>query len=129
MDWIIWIVNILVVSILFGFIIFYRIDQREKWVFFFALMVKILSGILISFIYLHYFNGGDSWLYFKEAEKLSFLVSDNQIRSIDIFLNNQDWQNIKSSLSFSNEPRALFFTKIVYLLFLITAGNFWILLC
>ena len=64
------------------FIAFYyqiaKIKEHEEYIYFTpGLIVKIFGGLLITFIYLFYYHGGDTLSYFHSAKALSNLFFKN----------------------------------------------------
>jgi len=127
MGWFVQFASIFLIIILIGSFGFRRVSKPERLLFFSAAILKIVAGMVICYVYLKFFDGGDSWRYFIEAEKIFGLYKDNHLSIVDFFFNNSYLKEADFALAFSNEPRALFFTKIVFLLFLVSGGNFWVL--
>ena len=84
-------------------------------VFWFGLVFKLLMGVLLGLIYLYYYDGADTWLYFQGALELS--------ESFGL----GDTGNLSPSLmDFLNRPRAMFFTRITAFLSMFGFKNYWI---
>ncbi|MEQ8924808.1 MAG: hypothetical protein RLO81_03280, partial [Fulvivirga sp.] len=88
-----------------------------------GLALKIISGILLGWLYMYYYGYGDTLTYFKEAAQLADLALTSPTNYLN-FLNTSSEQVYKSQ--FVYEPRALFFTKITSVFCLVSANNYWI---
>ena len=95
----------------------------KKWrgdlhpiLFFSALTLKLFAGLLLGYIFLHYYGGGDTWFLFEEARDLARLPSETYV---DMLFSVSDYE-------VSTRPRVLFFAKFLSLLLPITNGSYWI---
>jgi hypothetical protein len=96
-------------------------------VFWPAITVKIFSGFLIGWIYLYYYQGGDTFQYFEDGVHLSKLAL-SQFGDYLRFLWNGDYPPILQSLHYSDE-RAIFFDKLTSVINIITDDNYWLTAC
>jgi len=74
------------------------------------LCLKIFAGVALGLIYDTYYQGGDTWNYHHDA----LLLMDNPL------------QQEMEIMRFQDEPRALFFSRIVACFHWLTNGNYWI---
>jgi hypothetical protein len=90
--------------------------QRDRWIFFCGALVKICAGISLGHIFMNYYNGGDTFLYFLEAKSLisgSFSEWISFLKTPDV-------------TKFSGQPRAELFAKMVSVVAQLTQGDYWI---
>ncbi len=115
---------------LIGFLLFafrkWYVHPNEKTVFVISGFLKITAGLLLGYIYLNHFEGSDTRLYYEEATKIAEYASETRQSVFDILFSNSE-NGIHPQSSFSGQPRAIFFTKIVYLFYWITGGSFWLI--
>lgn len=118
------IVACLNVAILWGILI--KVGRQEsgasRLLFWSAAIIKLTSGLLLGFIYLNYYDG-DTFVYFHDATKLTFVARTHFVRYVHLLLGAQD--PVLATLIYS-QPRALFMVKLVSLVNLISFDNYWI---
>lgn len=89
-----------------------------------ALVLKAFGGIGLGLLYRHYYAGGDTFHYFQEAVTLTTHFRESAVSYFRfIFFNEGD---IASEMRYLGQPRALFFTKLVSIINLITNDNYWL---
>ncbi len=99
--------------------------SKEKRIFIAAFIFKIFCGLLLSYFYLHYFEGGDSLTYFNEAKRIDSYSQENEASFFEIIFDSNHQVFEKSS--YKGQPRALLFTKIIYAIYLVTNGSYWLI--
>lgn len=87
-----------------------------------ALALKLFAGICLGLMYLHYFPGGDTFVYFDDAAKLAALAWKDPSSYFNILFFTRGVESASLALL---EPRALFFTKLTSVVSLITGNNYW----
>ena len=126
-SWLIFVINIL----LLGYIIW--LFYQKSWhlplkLFFFpALSVKLCAGILLGILYKWYFEGGDTLNYFHDAGVLSAPAAGNLFLYIKSLFASTLAEGLPNGLNFINQPRALFFSKILSFFSFITHHNYWLI--
>jgi hypothetical protein len=85
-----------------------------------------MSGVALGIIYKYYYEGGDTFQYFKDAGILARHVIENPSKTTDIFFNTLSITDICREISYADQPRALFFSKIIVVFYLLTGGNYWL---
>ncbi len=100
-------------------------SKENRYVFVVGITFKIVSGLLLSYLYLNYFEGGDSLTYFQEAKRLAEYVEASDIHSFRLLFSTEN--NAFDQSIFQREPRALLFSKIIYLLYNLSGGSFWLI--
>jgi hypothetical protein len=115
-------------AVLLGLIIYFFIktNRNDPWVIS-ALLFKIASGIVLGIVYKYYYEGGDTLQYFKDAGILAGHLIENPSTLPDILFNTLNITDISRHISYADQPRALFFTKIVFVFYLISGGNYWLI--
>jgi len=125
------IITILNAGLLTTLIIFFYKQyalRSETRLFILALIVKATLGIALGVIYKYQFGDGDLLHYYHQSKIMVNYYFGNDIEVHDVLFENEDAQPLLKKLSFENQPRALLFLKIVYLIYLVTAGNFWMMI-
>lgn len=102
-------------------------NEGTKRLFVASLAVKLIAGLALGLIYTFFYAGGDSWLYFSEAQKIDFLCQTEGVSVYPFLSGSEIASGIHQSLIFRNQPSALFFNKVVYLIYLFSWGNFWMI--
>ena len=93
--------------------------------FFPALALKLAAGIAVGFLYFHHYGGGDT-LQFDGAAHL-VTGSVKTIHGWFLFLFHSDLSFLSGPVpQVLQEPRSLFFIKILSLLYLLTGGSYWL---
>lgn len=87
-----------------------------------ALGIKILCGWLVGVLYLYYYDGGDTWNYFKDGVTLGRLFQES---GKDYALSWVDASYLPSSLTYLNQPRAMLMSHLVSLGCIVTQNNYW----
>ncbi|MCG8310399.1 MAG: hypothetical protein MI975_23610 [Cytophagales bacterium] len=118
------IVSILVILFFLFYLI--KIDHFRK-VDGIALVLKIGAGILLGLIYKYYYGGGDTFQYFKEAGTIASFFLDHPQKVIDIYFHTEKLEELRRTLIFDLQPRALFFSKVISVFYLVSGGNYWII--
>jgi len=92
-----------------------------------ALFLKITAGIVLGLLYKFYYNGGDTFLYYKEAATIAHYFMDHPGQFFQIFFRTIEIPELKNIIVFHDQPRALLFSKIVSVFYLFSGGNYWII--
>jgi len=92
-----------------------------------GLALKLLSGILLGFIYKYHYDGGDTFQYFEEASLIVNFIKIHPDKFFDVIFNASQIPELTKHLAYADQPRALFFTKIIIPLFFFSGGHYWIL--
>ena len=90
-----------------------------------ALKVKILAGIGLGVLYVFHYQGGDTLQFFAEAATIANYLIDHPADMFSIYFQTEQATELWNQLVYTNEPRALFFSKITSFFYLITGGNYW----
>lgn len=104
---------------------FIKNHRNDPWVIG-ALVFKIASGIALGLVYKFYYKGGDTWQYFHDAGILAGYFIENPSSIIRVLFDTTSIAEISLNISYADQPRALFFTKIVAVFYLTTGGNYWL---
>ena len=91
--------------------------------FFPMLCYKIFLGWLLGWLYLGYYDGGDTFVYFQNARLLSqLLIEDTGAYFRTLFGSEQ-----LATLTLNEQPRALFFAKIASILSVCSLNSYWLI--
>ena len=101
-----------------------KAKTRLKKYFYPALGFKLACGFALGNIYLLYYQGGDTFTHFQQAELLGKQAFSN-------------WQNFKNIMLLGNyanlegfyysiQPQSAFFCKLIALVNLLTGNNYWL---
>jgi hypothetical protein len=100
-------------------------DKRYEKHFYLSLGFKLSAGLGVGLLYWYHYRNGDT-LQFDEAAHL-ILGSVRTIKGWFLFLFHSDLSFLGSSgPPLLEEPRSLFFVKILSLIYLITGGSYWL---
>lgn len=77
-----------------------------------ALGYKILAGWALGWLYMAYYEGGDTWVYYQNAQVLSNLFSASFTDYLDALAGKHEL----AGLTLADQPRAIFFAKWASLL-------------
>jgi hypothetical protein len=90
-----------------------------------ALFFKLGAGIVLGLMYRYYYQGGDTYIFFRDAKQLSGLFRSDAMAYIQFLWSGNESHAIWASLS-EIQPRSLFFTKIISVITVLTFDNYWI---
>ncbi len=111
-----WIVNIAIIAIAAG--LYYKQYNHglSVWIFGSALIMKLIAGMMVGWIFYNYYQSGDTILFFEESKKIASLPWSEYVETL----------RAPSTYLTSNRPRVLFFTKLLSFFTLITGGSYWL---
>ncbi len=88
-----------------------------------GLILKIVSGAILGVVYYYHYGYGDTLTYFKKGTELANILSKDGFAYVDFLLGSSP--EIFDS-GYQNQPRALFFIKVVSVFSFLSGGNYWI---
>lgn len=108
--------------VLLSFLLFRSIGKGElsSW-FITGLIFKILAGLAVGILYFYIYEYGDTILYYTDASSLAEIAYHAPLEYFNILVGNADL-----TLHYSNNPRALFFVKLISPVLIISGKNYWI---
>jgi hypothetical protein len=115
------IVALLIVSFLMG----KRADLTMHKFFWPALLLKIICGLALGLLYIHYYAGGDTISYFEDASNIGALLREDVGEYFRFLLKGDNTFALWSKLHYP-EPRALFLSKIASVFTWATGNNYWV---
>ncbi|GAA0893844.1 hypothetical protein GCM10009122_35240 [Fulvivirga kasyanovii] len=124
MNWLIYIFDVAVLFLLAWLLMRKYEGSPLKKVFVPALLLKLMAGIMLGLLYTSYYSGGDTWVYHQEAVKLTTLFDNNAADYFKFLLFSQG--DVLGSMQYHGQPRALFMVKVLSVVNLITADNYWL---
>lgn len=102
-----------------------RSIRRDKWALW-GLFAKLIFGVFFGVIYQFHYQAGDTLQYFHDAGVLLNLAFQGDAGYFRIFFDTAHVDEIAGKIAYLEQPRALFFTKIVVLFYFLGGGNYWI---
>jgi hypothetical protein len=93
--------------------------QPDSSIFYISVLLKLAAGISLGLIYQEYYWGGDTFQFYENGKSLAALPL-------------KDWWHTMGLAEpgfYTNQPRAILFTKIVSAFILLTKGDYWIVGC
>lgn len=124
---IVWIFNVLLLSGLCFWLYKTSSDNPLKPYFFPALLLKLSAGILVGLLYKFYYNQqGDTFSLFHLASFLSGLLPDQFENYLKILFLNEFDPKSKTIFFVWNQPRAMYFIKILSVVNIFTGSNYWL---
>jgi len=92
-----------------------------------AILLKILSGLLVGMLFKYFYDGGDTFSYFDEGLRISDYAWQHPENAFRIFYGTDQISDLAVLLQYQHQPRALFFSKIVAIVHLLTHANYWLM--
>ncbi len=124
---IVWIVNSLLLSIWCFVLLRWRVPSSLRPFLIPGMIFKVIAGILLGLLYQFYYKEeGDTFFLFNLASYLSELLPGRPKDFFNILLFNNFDAESKTFFFVWNQPRALFFVKILALINSITQSNYWL---
>jgi len=121
-------VNIVLLSALMLGVYWFSASKSELSKYYWpGLILKLIAGVSLGLLYSIYYSGGDTWTFFREAIKLGNVAFNSFEALIDIYF--KDDYSLITDYSYSLQPRAAFFTKILAPLTIVTGNNYWLTSC
>jgi hypothetical protein len=91
-----------------------------------ALIVKILAGFTLAWLYLYHYQQGDTFLFFRDANQLANMAKKNALHYAEFLWSASAHPEFFNGLTYTTD-RALFFTKLLSLLSLATQQQYlWV---
>jgi hypothetical protein len=120
------IVNILILATV-PYMIWKRQDAPLRPFFWPAYIMKVAAGITLGVIYLYYYKSGDTIGYFEDGVKLVAMARGDVPAFLKMLVSSDV---LPESQGFSMQaPRAIFFTKLVSVVMLLSGPDYWITAC
>lgn len=115
-------------SLFIYFIIkFYQSQQRSLQIYFWpGLAIKLVGGVSLGFIYTYYYSVGDTFGYFKDAQKVVELFFFNPGEYLKFLLLGNETYPIAQEL-INVQERSLFLVKILSMVSLFAFNNYYII--
>ncbi|MEM7549981.1 MAG: hypothetical protein AAF363_09910 [Bacteroidota bacterium] len=90
-------------------------------------ILKIVFSISLGLVYIFYYEGGDTLSFHQDAHNFSSYLKAYPNHFFDIYFNTASIPLLEEHLIYSsNEPRALFFSKVLSFIYLFTNSSYWI---
>jgi hypothetical protein len=102
-----------------------KMDLRK--VAFPALILKIAAGLLLGIVFKFLYGGGDTFSYYREGLRIADYIRMHPQAVFRVLNHTDQVRDLGITLSFGGQPRALFFSKIVALVHIITHSGYWLM--
>lgn len=113
------------VLIALSFLLWKHESSSIKIFFWPALLLKALSGMALGWLYMYYYQLGDTISYFNDASTIAGLARTDLLLYFDFLWNSNESFQVWSQLIYQ-QPRALFLSKVASLFCLVSQDNYWI---
>lgn len=90
-----------------------------------ALLVKLACGLLLGWLYLHVFGGGDTFRFFSDGVRLARVAQFHTATYLSFLWDSNDSFAVWHQLVFT-EPRSLFYTKMLSIVCLAAGNSYWL---
>jgi hypothetical protein len=90
-----------------------------------ALLVKIVAGFAVGWLYFNHYQQGDTIIYWQDGKAIARMIMQEPSNALDFYFRDAT----ESQLVANDKPRSLFFVKMVGIAALACAGNYWIMAC
>jgi len=121
---IVFIANVLILFAI-AFMVWKKDSSPFRFYYWPGLSLRVASGIAMGMLYKSYYGFGDTLGYDSDAMRLALLAGSDFGRYINVMWDMSAEPTLAEDLVI-HDPRALFFTKWISLLYLITSGNYWL---
>ncbi len=108
-----------------AFSIFFIYKNRTDRLLIAAFLMKIAASILLGIIYKYHYQGGDTFVYYHESGTIAQFVWSDPMEHQGFYFSSNTSEI--PGLTFYEQPRALFFSKILSVVYLMTGGNYWLM--
>lgn len=119
--------NIFVLIFFIYLIVKYAKRAQMGGVVFPALLLKVLSGVLVGLVFKYFYDYGDTFAYFEEGLRISGYAWQHPENAFRVFYATDQIHDLDVTLQFQQQPRALFFSKIVAIFHMLTHANYWLM--
>lgn len=113
--------------ILMAFLCVFFINRlKGDYVAMMGFAMKMGMGLGMGLIYRYFYQGGDTWTYYREASTMAWYAVHHASRFYEIYFHTLQEADLAKSLVFADQPRALFFAKIVSIVYWPAGGSYWL---
>ena len=118
----------LIISIIVFLFLCYLLIRNSKFepLTVVALFLKIGAGIGLGIVYKIYYQGGDTFQYFKEATTIGNYLLGHPASFFKIYFCTDQVAELSGLIIYNAQPRALLFSKIVSVFYIVTGGSYWV---
>lgn len=92
-----------------------------------GLIIKLCAGLGFGLVYHYYYQQGDTFQYLHDAGIFANHFVNRPDQILQSLLMPESLPAIMEQVTYTDEPRALFFARIVSVFYLIAGGNYWII--
>jgi hypothetical protein len=98
-----------------------RVAPESRSHFLPGVLIKLLAGVVLGALYMYYYRGGDTLVFFRDAEALTTWAKAHPVEFVNGLLSGR----VPISLV-SDQPRPLFFVGLVSCINLLTGNSYWL---
>lgn len=113
------------ILILFTWFFFEKAGRDYPRLFWIALLYKCAMAIALGLVYSHYYSSNDTWLFFRDAERIAELARTDSSAYFKFLWNSESVNSLITTLANAQE-RSLFLVKIMSVACLLTGDNYWL---
>ncbi len=118
------VINIILLVAIVAFLFRNTTGSPIKNHFFFALSVKLTSGVLLGVVYFYYYGSGDTLVYDEVASYLA-QTGSRTFQDLISVIGKIDETTLEA-FPILREPRSAFFIKIISVFYIVTSGSYWL---
>lgn len=89
-----------------------------------SLLAKLLGVMVLSWMYVNYYDGGDTWHFFHGAVRFNQVATESVSNFFKLYLLNQ--YELVNNFEYVNQPRAALMLKLVGIVNIFTGNNYWL---
>ncbi len=122
---IVYLLNIAIIGLIVYFIHKQYKSADLSKLFLPALILKVIAGVGIGWLFFHHYGVGDTISYHQDATKLSNIMFDDINKYLKMLIG-QSQDVDTSQFAYYHQPRAFFLVKILSLVHLLSGQSYWI---
>ncbi len=119
--------NIIVLLVFVYFLMRFAGKRDLAKVAFPALLLKVTAGLLLGLVFEYLYGGGDTFSYYREGLKIAGYISQHPEKILPVLNDTDQVRDLYQTLNYSEQPRALFFSKIVAIVHVFTHADYWLM--
>lgn len=89
-----------------------------------SLFAKLLGVMVLSWMYLNYYEGGDTWHFFHGAVRFNQVATANFSNFFKLYLFNH--YELVNNFEYVHQPRAALMLKLVGIVNILSGNNYWV---
>jgi hypothetical protein len=124
-----YLINFIILS---GLVLLYWRQQKQqlpalKKIFFPALALKLVCGVLLGLFYLHYYGSGDTFKFQSQSLFLYEYFKDSPLAYLRLWLTNRfESETVRTSMVYAWYSNSYFMVMLLSLFNILTAGHYFL---